>query len=91
MSSRKDRKVSQHDIDRLYRIQRERCGCCGTWITKQAALDHNHQTGATRGLLCRSCNIAEGTILKTGLTPRAFAERLEQYLKNPPANDLELE
>ena len=91
MSSRKVRGITQDVIDRLYAIQRERCGCCGTWITKQAALDHNHVTGATRGLLCRSCNVAEGAILKTGLTPSAFAQRLEVYLENPPATDLELE
>ena len=89
--SRRKLKVSDDTIRKLYRVQRERCGCCGTWITLRAALDHDHKTNAIRGLLCRSCNVAEGVILKTGLTPKAFAERLEQYLSNPPANDLELE
>lgn len=43
--------------------QAGRCGICGTHerqSSKRHALDHDHETGLVRGLLCTGCNLQEG-------------------------------
>jgi hypothetical protein len=42
--------------------QNHKCAICLTdnWGTPNAAVDHNHETGKIRGLLCRRCNIVLG-------------------------------
>jgi hypothetical protein len=49
---------------RLYKQQRGRCAICGRAQKeegKRLALDHDHQTGKIRGLLCRLCNTGLGS------------------------------
>jgi len=39
------------------------CACCGTRATTEVlALDHDHDTGAFRGYLCRNCNTGLGAL-----------------------------
>lgn len=41
--------------------QKERCAICSKSISvKTADIDHCHDTGSVRGLLCRSCNMGLG-------------------------------
>lgn len=64
--------LSEDDYDRLVEAQDDRCGICGT--REQGArhvdgsrtwhIDHNHTTGAVRGLLCQECNTESGTLRK---------------------------
>jgi len=42
--------------------------------------DHDHSTGAWRGLLCSSCNVAIGLLQDDPAVMRAAAE----YIENPP-------
>lgn len=45
------------DYEALYRAQSGRCAIC--WArprSKRLAVDHDHKTGAVRGLLCSRCN-----------------------------------
>mgnify|MGYP003334931006 CR=1 FL=1 len=48
-------------------------------------LDHNHETGAIRGVLCLNCNQIEGKVKnlarrgKRGLSPREFLEHIIWY------------
>ena len=49
-----------------------------------AFIDHDHETGKTRGILCQSCNSAEGYIKKTGMCPEEWGRRLITYYENPP-------
>jgi hypothetical protein len=64
----------------LYEIQEGRCGACGLPLLGEFRLDHDHETGLTRGLLCPSCNTREGA----GWRDRGIAE----YLEHPPAEKL---
>ena len=51
--------MTQRDYDRMVAKQQ---GCCAICRTSQPSLfvDHDHLTGAVRGLLCRNCNLALG-------------------------------
>lgn len=41
--------------------QQGECAMCGTLPTRaRLGVDHNHSTGAVRGLLCRACNTMVG-------------------------------
>lgn len=80
----------------LMRLQDGKCGICRRSfdaLRKPGAkhgphcFDHNHQTGAHRGLLCRMCNTLEGFIKKLNLTPIEYAEQMRAYLDNPPAEE----
>lgn len=61
-------------IDLLDAWQQGRCAICGQ--VKSLVLDHDHETGWIRGLLCRRCNTHEGV---------GFASVLAKYRKRHPA------
>ncbi len=62
------------------------CAVCGRKL--KLCVDHCHDTGKVRGLLCSACNLLEGHIRKVGLSPTEFAHRLQAYLDNPPFQQL---
>lgn len=45
----------------------------------ELSVDHNHATGATRGLLCRKCNSALGHANDDPALLRAMADYIEQF------------
>lgn len=47
--------MSLEDYDRMYSLQDGRCAICGRSLDL-LCVDHNHQTGEVRGLLCKVCN-----------------------------------
>lgn len=71
------------DYDSLYLYQGGRCAVCrvATGARKRLAVDHDHKTGAVRGLLCGPCNQMLGQLRDNA---DAFA-RAAEYLHNPPA------
>ncbi len=51
------------DYYNLLEKQYNKCGICKInkcFTGKSFAIDHDHNTGEVRGLLCRSCNVAVG-------------------------------
>ena len=70
--------LTMHDYDLLLKRQGGRCLICGTAATKMRPLvvDHNHESGIVRGLLCSECNTAIGLL---GDDP-ALIKRAAEYL-----------
>ncbi|GAB2891366.1 hypothetical protein GCM10022245_28180 [Streptomyces mayteni] len=67
---------------RLFGLQQGRCAGCGA---PAQAIDHDHGTGAVRGLLCLSCNRVE-TMYASGQRVCVHADPcFVDYWKNPPA------
>lgn len=59
---------------------------CGPWTgyngaTRELSVDHDHQTGIIRGMLCKHCNDLLGRIRDD---PEYF-RRMIAYLESPPA------
>lgn len=58
--------LTSADYDRLVVEQNDKCKLCGTSEKGRSErfrtwnIDHDHKTGAVRGLLCHRCNIAIG-------------------------------
>ncbi len=51
------------DYDKMYNEQKGCCLICGLHQSEQTnrlSLDHNHETGQVRALLCHSCNVGLG-------------------------------
>ena len=62
----------------LHRLQSGRCAVCAS--PGELQVDHDHATGLTRGLLCRSCNQREGM--------RGDHPDIDAYRTSPPAAGL---
>lgn len=53
--------MTQGEFDALLASQDGRCAICSVELTaKNWAIDHDHDTRAVRGLLCRGCNVMLG-------------------------------
>ena len=72
----------------LEQLQNNCCAICGSSSSGRAnyrwSVDHNHETGEPRGLLCYLCNWALGLFRDNSTTLSAAIE----YLANPPARSL---
>lgn len=67
----------------LLAYQQGKCYICqrATGATRRLSVDHDHQTGYVRGLLCRPCNSVLGHLRDS----ETAAWRLWMYLRVPPA------
>lgn len=73
--------IDQHDYDLMLKRQNGCCALCGTakpgMKRKYFCVDHNHVSGAVRGLLCYACNLhTVGSLEKRGIT----IKQLRDYL-----------
>jgi hypothetical protein len=73
--------ITLNEYNEMLEEQGHRCKTCGT--TKAGGkhgkfmVDHSHNTGKVRGLLCKSCNIALGEIKDNRQTLLNMVEYLE--------------
>lgn len=66
--------LTQEDYETLAELQSHTCPIC--LEVKKLVIDHNHETGEVRGLLCRACNASLGHLEK-----RVWRRRAIAYLK----------
>lgn len=73
--------LTQDDFDVLYATQGGCCYLCARAISEEVAkVDHDHNTGLARGLLCQSCNVKLAAVDDVEWLQRALA-----YVADPPA------
>lgn len=74
--------ITEAQYSALYDAQGGRCAVCGCIPNERLAVDHDHETGVVRGLLCRRCNLELGhwTVVKL----RAAIAYLETETSPPP-------
>ena len=77
--------ITLADYDQMLVNQNGRCAICCEFETQQRAgkvvqlcVDHDHETGQVRGLLCQACNMALGLFKDLPNRLRVAAEYLEQ-------------
>lgn len=73
--------LSERNYLDLVKSQDGKCVICK--LKKRLCVDHNHETGEVRGLLCFKCNHAIGVVESD-----IQLDRLFEYLKNPPARPI---
>ena len=63
---RKNHKMTLEQYDEILDIQNGRCAICDRTAEESGKqyldVDHDHESGETRGLLCRTCNTALGKL-----------------------------
>jgi len=80
--------LTPEDADALLAAQGGLCPICGgdptAGFSRRPHIDHDHETGAVRGILCANCNVGLGNF-KDDI---ARLEAAIAYLRNPPASRL---
>jgi Recombination endonuclease VII len=78
--------ISAHLFAALWEAQTGQCAICHAELhPEKYRIDHDHQTGAVRGILCTSCNAGLG-LLKDSVEVLMQAA---QYLTVPPVRGLD--
>jgi hypothetical protein len=83
-------KLTVGEYATMLRLQNGRCAICGRADNKTThnrkqdnfAVDHCHETGKIRGLLCHSCNISIGRFQDNPALLRAAADYLERFKRS---------
>ena len=74
--------LTRGDYDAALREQGGRCAICKNTDPGNKwgfAVDHDHESGAVRALLCRGCNTGIGNMLDNPTILRAAADYLEEH------------
>ena len=81
--------IGEVGYDRLAAEQGNRCACCGATENVDGRLwcvDHDHDTGVIRGLLCVRCNVGIGALGDSVAGLRRALAYLERTQSEPAAN-----
>ena len=66
--------ITEEYYKKLREEQKQKCAMCNTkFEEKTVHIDHSHQTGKIRGILCVPCNMGLGFIEKEGFLKKAQA------------------
>jgi hypothetical protein len=77
--------ITPADYNRMLQNQGHKCAICktegaGRSGAQRLAVDHDHKTGATRGLLCHRCNIGLGHFFDTPELIRNALKYLQKHI-----------
>lgn len=70
-------KITESEINQMKINQNSKCQICGD--ETKLFVDHNHTSGAVRGLLCTSCNVALGMFKESFDILESAKKYLEKY------------
>lgn len=74
--------VTSDDLKRILAKQGGVCAICGSFGGgKRLCVDHDHETGKVRGLLCQSCNKGIGLFKDSSVATRRASDYLKQHGK----------
>lgn len=69
--------ITRDEYNAMLEVQDGRCAICGKEgggsRGNMLDVDHDHETGKVRGLLCRACNTALGIVERPEWLVKAFA------------------
>ena len=54
--------LTPEQYNKMFIGQEGKCATCKSEVNYRLHVDHNHETGKIRGLLCKSCNLLLGRI-----------------------------
>lgn len=78
--------ITIETYDRMLQEQEGTCKICASPPgTRRLAVDHCHETGVVRGLLCYRCNIALGYFRHNDQLLQKAADYLSTYDRHEPA------
>ena len=78
--------LTEDDVHSLQASQGGRCAICrGFGAGRRLVVDHDHDTGDVRGLLCHKCNLGVGFLCDSELLVRRAADYLRRHA--PPYID----
>lgn len=71
--------ISLEQYDEMFKRQGGVCAVCNEVSKKKLCVDHDHETGAVRALVCDRCNRAMGASNDDAAILRLCAEYLESF------------
>lgn len=69
--------VTVAEVDAMIAKQNNRCAICKQLSSRRLCLDHCHDTGKIRGIICHDCNLALGRVKDNVDVLRSMIEYLE--------------
>ncbi len=75
--------ITEGQYQEMIQAQDGRCSVCTDPLdmAKKTHLDHNHQTGRLRGVLCHGCNVGIGNMKDSVTVLRAAADYLDRHAR----------
>lgn len=78
-SYKKNYNITLEEVEEQGKFQDWLCVICGRDISNRFHVDHNHETGQFRGLLCFNCNVGLGNFRDSITNLIRAAEYLQNF------------
>ena len=73
--------ITLEQYDQMLLDQNGLCAVCHELCRsgKKLSIDHNHDSGVVRGLLCSGCNLALGSLMERAANARSLADYIDSF------------
>lgn len=71
--------ISENNVIEIIAAQGDKCPICDKSIDSKSHVDHDHETGKIRGILCKECNIGLGMF---GDNPGTIIKAADYLIRN---------